>query len=282
MFKNMFVISKNEFTTKQALKRQTSHVSGLTISEVHKRMHRFGLNQFTTLEKSAILRSLFNDLKAPATLILLFAVGLCNLLHQNILAAIILSLVVLTFITKATALVRFNQQVVAAQAILAEDFLVIREGLGHRVNAARLVPGDIVFLSAGDDLPANMNLFDDSTLQLDTKTATFGAKVVAGEGFAIVMATGETIIAQPELQLTFVKKVYQVIQNIWMSIRTLSQAKSQTKVATVSSNVNATRVTSEIVTATDAQVQAVIAADLSEREPSQVTQISLKYEQPRS
>lgn len=277
MFKDLFVISKKEFTTTQALRMQMTHTSGLTVSEVHQRMHRFGLNQFATLQKCVIFEDLINAIKTPLSLSILCLIGLMDVIKFHSFASLLFVLWGLTFIAKAIKAARFNRQVTLAQAILAEDYLVIRDGIGHRVNGTKLVPGDIIVLTAGDRLPANVCLFEDASIQLKDPAATFGNVVLAGEGLAVIVATGESMVEKPVVKPYFLKKIYGQLKEIFTSIRNLSQRKAG--VATVDSvpSPSFEDTFSQFTARLAPRFQFARTAVPSKRQP---LQISLKYEQP--
>src|SRR5690606_31796591 len=49
---------------------------------------------------------------------------------------------------------------------------VVRDGEEHRIPAARLVPGDVVFLEAGERVAADGRIFESATLKIDEATLT--------------------------------------------------------------------------------------------------------------
>jgi magnesium-transporting ATPase (P-type) len=54
----------------------------------------------------------------------------------------------------------------ALKAMLSPNCTVLREGGRKTIDAAELVPGDVVFLQSGDRVPADVRLFDVSKLQV--------------------------------------------------------------------------------------------------------------------
>ena len=68
--------------------------------------------------------------------------------------------------SKAAAAMEAMMQTMETQAT------VFRAGKQVRLNAASLVPGDVVLLQNGDKVPADMRLFDISTLRIDESALT--------------------------------------------------------------------------------------------------------------
>ncbi|KAJ1567292.1 hypothetical protein HK405_006463 [Cladochytrium tenue] len=99
---------------------------------------------------------------------------------------------------------------------------VIRHGQTRQIPAAELVPGDVVFVRTGDKIPADLFVFACSDLKVDNSSLTGesdpqdraventqknpleasnicfnGTLVVGGEGYGIVVATGDnTVLGQ--------------------------------------------------------------------------------------
>ena len=103
--------------------------------------------------------------------------------------------------------------------IVQPQTLVIRNGQAVKINTSRLVPGDVVSLSAGDIIAADLRLIETSKLQIDESSLTGESKAVnkncqeiysgsiplaerknmaykgtlvtSGRGLGVVVATGE-------------------------------------------------------------------------------------------
>ncbi|MCD2255279.1 hypothetical protein FHQ08_00965 [Lactobacillus sp. CC-MHH1034] len=157
--------------------------SGLSISEIQHIMVRNGRNVCRSLRRVSLTNELLNYLKNPLFLVIGFlaaAVGFVNIFVMGYVLGMILYM---------SRTVMFNRTVDRINRILTADVLVIREGLGRRLPATELVPGDIIVLTAGDDVPANVRFFQDSTLTAD-HAGQFGSKIIAGDGLAVVLQTG--------------------------------------------------------------------------------------------
>ena len=136
-----------------------------------------------------------------------------NLYLGGALFAIVLATGFLTYAQE-----RHTQAILAQIAgLLASRCLVVRDGVERRVDAAQLVPGDVVRLALGDRVPADLRVLvsDDlrtdksgitgesapvrasaesdaaGTLALHARSLVFNSSlVVAGEGFGVVTRTG--------------------------------------------------------------------------------------------
>jgi cation-transporting P-type ATPase F len=154
----------------QTLNTNLEH--GLTSAEVNKRLEEFGRNELKgKAGKPAWLRFLlqFNQ----ALLYILLVAGLIKaLLAQWTNAGVIWG------VTVINAIIGFIQESKAEGAIaaLAEavttEATVIRNGHKARIPSQELVPGDIVLLTSGDKVPADLRLLNSRNLQVDESALT--------------------------------------------------------------------------------------------------------------
>lgn len=213
MFKNLFVVSNNDISANDVLKKQWTHASGLTLAEACKRGQFYGMNHMPAFATQSLTKQLLADVQTPISFVLLAGVGVSQGLGISGLAFIIGLLWSVVFGIRFYATWHFNQQVRQANAVLTSEFLVIRDGISRRVSGMDLVPGDMLMLGAGDRLPANVCFFEDSHLTLDSAQAVFGAEVLAGEGYAVVLATGSDVLARPLVKHGLITKLHKALQS---------------------------------------------------------------------
>jgi magnesium-transporting ATPase (P-type) len=191
--------------------------NGLSIEEVVKRREQFGFNELVAKPgKPAWLRFLLQFNQA-LLYILLLAGAIKAALGSWTNAAVIWG------VTVINAVIGFVQESKAEGAIAAlakavmTEATVIREGKKLRIPSRELVPGDLVLVSAGDQVPADLRLLSVRSLQVteaaltgeslpvskqsaalppDTPLAErlnmayAGSLVTFGQGRGIVVATG--------------------------------------------------------------------------------------------
>jgi cation-transporting P-type ATPase F len=166
--------------------------TGLSSAEVSQRQERYGFNELIGKSgKSPIIRFLM-EFNQPLIYILLVA-GIVTLLLQDWVDA-----GVIFGVTFLNAVIGFVQESKAENAIAAlaksvtTEATVLRDGKKNRLNSRELVPGDLVLLTSGDKVPADLRLVDVKNLQV-SEAALTGESVPVQKGTEPL--TAETILA---------------------------------------------------------------------------------------
>lgn len=133
----------------------SSQEGGLSSAEAALRLSRWGPNDASAPKPSPDWLRFVRRFSNPLVIILLFASGLSALTGDvasfMIISAIVLLSVLLDFVQEGRA----QNAVEALQAKVALRATVRRDGEEAPVPVARLVPGDVVTLCAGDLVPAD-------------------------------------------------------------------------------------------------------------------------------
>jgi P-type Ca2+ transporter type 2C len=192
-------------------------VDGLTTEQARARLAQAGRNELPRPPRPGAVRRSASKLADPTALLLVVA-GLVSLavLRDVPEGAAILLIVVLNVAVAVAQEMRADVASDALAAMVAPTALVVRDGTARRVDAAELVPGDLLELAAGDRVPADARLLDAEVLRVDEASLTgesvpagkraggrstgpladragevfAGTLVVAGRGRAVVTATG--------------------------------------------------------------------------------------------
>lgn len=174
-------------------KFQTKDDYGLELSEIDQRKIKFGLNKLTQKKGQGPFVRFLLQFNQALVYILLAAVIIKLFLGAYIDAGVIFGVVLLNsvigFMQEGKALNALNA---LAQALNTET-TVLRGGEKQIVDAKELVPGDIVLLSSGDKVPADLRLLQSRSLQIDESALT-------GESLPVEKKTGvldkKTILAE--------------------------------------------------------------------------------------
>ncbi|MEB3173016.1 MAG: HAD-IC family P-type ATPase [Cyanobacteriota bacterium] len=160
---------------------------GLSEAEAERRLQSHGANSITSRGgKPAWLRFAlqFNN----PLLITLLVVGSVKLAQGHPRDAL-----VIWSVTVINAVIGFVQESKAESAIAAlarsvqTEVEVVRSGVRHRLDSARLVPGDLVRLEAGARIPADLRLLQSRNLHADEAALT-GESLPVSKGTTAVEA----------------------------------------------------------------------------------------------
>ena len=150
----------------------TDRQHGLSASEIERRGKHFGPNALPMQSGQGPLIRFLLQFHQPLVYILLMAAFVTAFLKEWTDAAVIFGVVLVN------AIIGFVQEVKAARALgaLAKTMTaratIVRGGGRRMVDAAELVPGDIVLLQSGDKVPADLRLIECKDLQVDESMLT--------------------------------------------------------------------------------------------------------------
>ncbi|MCK5635541.1 MAG: HAD-IC family P-type ATPase, partial [Anaerolineales bacterium] len=151
---------------------QTSFKQGLSEVEARSRLERFGPNELEEVEKPSLMRLIFEQFNNFIVIVLIIAALVAALLGDYIEAAAILAIVVLNAILGVVQERRAEEALAALRRLAAPDALVLREGRRQTYPARELVPGDVVFLEAGNFIPADLRLIETVNLRIEEAALT--------------------------------------------------------------------------------------------------------------
>src|ERR1035438_7910525 len=219
-----------------ALKKLDTARSGLTPEQVEERQERYGPNQVTHEKPPTWYLQLFHAFLTPFNGVL-FAVSIVSFFSDVIFAApedrtfrtiiVLISMVLLSTLLRFWQEFRSNKAAEELKAMVSSTTAVLRAGMDRpqEIPISTLVPGDIVYLSAGDMVPADVRVLTAKDLfvsqamltgesipvekhatpqgvignvihsssrnPLDLETACYmGSNVVSGTATAVVAVTG--------------------------------------------------------------------------------------------
>jgi H+-transporting ATPase len=213
----------------------TNASAGLTGSEAVGRLHQFGPNSIPDAS-AHLVRSALGKFWAPVPWLLeaviVLEVGLHNYVEASVIAVLLVFNAALSFVQESHA----QATLAALKSRLALSASVRRDGRWNVVAAANLVVGDVVKLSLGGVVPADVRLVEGSVL-IDQSMLTgesvpieagpglqtyAGALVRRGEAVAEVTATGTRtqfgrtteLIRTAHVVSTQQKVVFRIVRNI--------------------------------------------------------------------
>jgi calcium-translocating P-type ATPase len=213
----------HHLTTDEALASLHSRREGLSAAEAERRLLEYGENRIERLARPPLWRRLLKEFSHLFALILWLAAGLAFVSEWRdpgqgmaALGWAILAVILINGLFSFWQEYRAEQVLASLEALLPNKATVLREGGSLRLPAIQLVPGDILLLREGDDVPADCRVIEAYGVRVNLAAVTgeslpkarsaepcqvedilqarnvllAGASVLAGEARAAVFATG--------------------------------------------------------------------------------------------
>ena len=146
--------------------------NGLTSAEAYKRLEHYGPNQLQEAPRPSFLQTLWEQLNNFVVILLIIASVISALLGDYVESAAIMAIVVLNAVLGIVQERRAEEALAALKKLAAPDAQVIRNGSRQSIPAYELVPGDIVFLEAGNFIPADIRLLEAVNLRVEEASLT--------------------------------------------------------------------------------------------------------------
>lgn len=193
-------------------------IDGLASAEAEARLSLYGHNLLSKQKKEPVWEKLLREFIHPPAVVLLI-VGLAALLQRDvILALIIWSIILLNTGFSFWREYQAGQAIEKLREILPSFAHVIRDGIESYIPSSDVVPGDVLVLAEGDNIPADSRVIEEYGLRTNNATLTgeaiparkmmdpsyltgiseldrpnlifAGTSVASGTGRAVVTATG--------------------------------------------------------------------------------------------
>jgi len=215
---SLYVADFWSMASDEVLSRLGSSPAGLSTGEARSRLKQYGPNVIKDKSSDAAIWLLLRQFKSPLTLLLILAVVLSASLGAVTDAMIVLLIVL------AGGLLSFWQEKGASRSVkellrmVQLHCMLLRDGEQVDIAFEAAVPGDIVYLSAGDIIPADCLLLGSDQLFVDeaaftgesfpaekkavilpaatplmkrSNTLFMGSSVISGMATAVIVTTGK-------------------------------------------------------------------------------------------
>ena len=156
----------------EVLDRLDVQEQGLTSEEAAKRLSQYGQNQLQEAARPTFWHMLWEQLNNFVVILLIVASVISALLGDYIEAGAIMAIVVLNSVLGIVQEQRAEEALAALKRLAAPDAQVIRDGRRQALPARDLVPGDIVYLEAGNYVPADVRLLETMNLRVEEAALT--------------------------------------------------------------------------------------------------------------
>ena len=205
-------------STEEIFTNLKTNEAGLSISDVKRRIEKYGLNTIPRKEKEGLFLIFIKEIIDPIVL-LLFAAAIFPFLTGEIVDGVgILVIIFIDLIIGTYEENKANKTIDSLQKLVPVSVKVIRNNKEIEIDFKDLVPGDLVCLESGDKISADMRIIESHNLTVDESILTgesipitkdsrvikdkdvpinsqtnmlfAGCNIVTGRGMAIVIGTG--------------------------------------------------------------------------------------------
>lgn len=173
-----------QLTIDEAIKSLNSNFSGLTEEEANFRLQEYGPNLIEEVKKKHILLLFLDQFISFFAIILWIAAGLALFAEYSgsspgmaTLGYAIIGVIFINGIFSFWQEYRAEKTLESLKKLLPQKVKVIRDGNTLETLASQLVPGDIILLQEGDNIPADSRLVESFNVRVNNATIT-------GESFA--------------------------------------------------------------------------------------------------
>ena len=153
--------------------------NGLTASQVSAKLAEFGPNKLREKKKKTMFRRFMDQFKDVMILILIAAAVVSFVIactegeaHAFFEPLLIIAIVIINAILGVMQESKAEKALDALKSLSAPKARVIRDGVEAVIDAAELVPGDIIKIEAGDFVPADARILSSTGLKSEESALT--------------------------------------------------------------------------------------------------------------
>ncbi|WP_238653133.1 cation-translocating P-type ATPase [Paenibacillus piscarius] len=155
-----------------------SSTGGLTTAEAASRLERDGYNELKGKQKDPLWKLFLENFKDPMVIVLLIAATVQIVMGHLMESIIIFVVLILNAVISVVQTRKAEGSLDALRKMSAPEAKVIRDGALLSIPARELVRGDIVFLEAGDYVPADGRIIESGSLRIDEGMLTGESEAV--------------------------------------------------------------------------------------------------------
>ena len=213
-------------TTEEVFSEVKSGRNGLTPKEAKNRLLENGKNELKLTKPRSLMVKILREFNNVVCWVLLFALAMNVVsaiitkdIYQVVNIILIFAVIVLNVVIGVRKTCKMESDITRINTIIPAVVKVQRGGKIIKVDSADLVVGDVVYLNAGDIVPADLRIIDTNNLYITDTAITgqtmavekfsdvidgkymplgdrnnmtyYGSTVTAGSGVGIVVATGK-------------------------------------------------------------------------------------------
>ncbi len=159
-------------TVDETLEKLNSDTEGLSPKEAERRLSEFGQNQLEEIYKPSKARIFLRQFENYLIIVLLAASAISWIAGETTNAYVIVGIIFFISLLGFIQEYKAERAMEALQEMVAPEANVLRAGKMSRILVKGLVPGDVVYLDAGDKVPADARVIEETSLQIIESSLT--------------------------------------------------------------------------------------------------------------
>ncbi len=157
---------------REVLKKLNGSEEPLTSQQVREHQEKYGRNELAEGKKETILHIFLGQYKDFLVMILIAAAIVSGLLRDVESAVVILVVITINAVLGTLQTVKAEQSLDSLKKLSAPEAKVMRDGNLVQIPSAEVTVGDIVYLDAGDYIPADGRILECASLKTDESALT--------------------------------------------------------------------------------------------------------------
>jgi P-type Ca2+ transporter type 2C len=150
----------------------SSSLQGLSSVEAQKRLDQYGPNELKEKKKKNGFMMFLDQFKDFMILVLIAAALISGIIGEPFDTIAIVVIVVLNAVIGFVQEYRAEKALAALKKMAASHAVVLRDHQPAQITASRIVPGDVVFLEAGNVVPADLRLIEGTQIKVEEAALT--------------------------------------------------------------------------------------------------------------
>lgn len=153
-------------------KLQTSSEKGLSDQEAESRLEKHGKNKLPEAKNKTALQRLLSHFNNVLIYLLIGAALITALMDEWTETIVILAVVIINVVIGFIQEGRAEKALESIKKMLSLEAGIIRDGKKRKLEAEKLVPGDIVLLRSGDKIPADVRIIRSKDFRVEESPLT--------------------------------------------------------------------------------------------------------------
>ena len=174
-----------KFTIEEVFKKVNSDINGLSNKEALRRLERDGYNTLPKKKDESFLHIFVKELKDPIVILLVITTIFSLLIGEVVDALAIFFIIIVDLLLGSIQEWKAGKSVSNLSNMIEVNTLVKRDGEKISIHASNLVVGDIVFLTSGDKISADMRIIECNNFTVDESVLT-GESIAVNKNIEVI------------------------------------------------------------------------------------------------